>query len=403
MNPLPKLEVSEGKTVEFKRSIFYSPRTSQPDSKQLDTIVKEIAAFINTEGGDLYLGVTDAGCVVGVDNDLCLLGTVHIEGKYGTDKEYSYKSTKDGYAQKICNLIRMKLGDLAVTLISDLEWFKKGSVSYARLHVNALENDVVYLDPGNKLYVRVMSSSVLYKGDKDKYVRLYKQPIANTKKRNSEESDYETPLTDKIRKTIDVKQQSVLDSNIVQKKLKKRDVARTKTKLKSVKKKAYSGIAKGQVDEGKTLSSKSISPRRVFKNYPVTQVVVSSVRLKLLDAFIRCQFKGWASVDDVEDQFEKINGLTVLDFVGYDLDTLSRDPMGRSFFMWRIGEDSSLSLQIASNQGSLKKPLGVTVTRVGRYLKDKEPESVDFDRVGFELGLRAETVLAACALSINYK
>ncbi len=63
----------ESQTVEFKTSIIYPPENgSFPDpERQKHTILKVIAAFLNTDGGTLYIGVNDSGAGVGVYNDLC--------------------------------------------------------------------------------------------------------------------------------------------------------------------------------------------------------------------------------------------------------------------------------------------------------------------------------------------
>lgn len=63
----------ESRTVEFKTSVVYPPANdSFPDIKrQTHTILTVIAAFLNTDGGTLYIGVNDSGAGVGVYDDLC--------------------------------------------------------------------------------------------------------------------------------------------------------------------------------------------------------------------------------------------------------------------------------------------------------------------------------------------
>lgn len=62
----------ESSTVEFKTSIVYPPENnSYPDIKrQTHTILSVIAAFLNTQGGTLYLGVNNSGAGIGLYNDL---------------------------------------------------------------------------------------------------------------------------------------------------------------------------------------------------------------------------------------------------------------------------------------------------------------------------------------------
>ena len=58
--------------TEFKTSIVYPPKNNmRPDlPKQTEEILKEVCAMLNTEGGCLYIGVTNLGVGVGMMNDL---------------------------------------------------------------------------------------------------------------------------------------------------------------------------------------------------------------------------------------------------------------------------------------------------------------------------------------------
>ena len=47
---------------------FHESETLELKAKFTDTICKDIVAFLNTEGGDVIIGVTDAGDIVGVDS-----------------------------------------------------------------------------------------------------------------------------------------------------------------------------------------------------------------------------------------------------------------------------------------------------------------------------------------------
>lgn len=60
----------ESKTLEFKSSLRWNLRDdTQDDAVITHAVLKTIAAFLNTEGGDLLIGVADDGKVVGVDVD----------------------------------------------------------------------------------------------------------------------------------------------------------------------------------------------------------------------------------------------------------------------------------------------------------------------------------------------
>jgi predicted HTH transcriptional regulator len=60
----------ESKTLEFKSTLRWNIKESRKDAERVThAVLKTIAAFLNTEGGDLIIGVTDAGEMVGIEQD----------------------------------------------------------------------------------------------------------------------------------------------------------------------------------------------------------------------------------------------------------------------------------------------------------------------------------------------
>jgi predicted HTH transcriptional regulator len=60
----------ESKTLEFKSTLRWSLKDDRQDDKGVThAVLKTIAAFLNTEGGDLLLGVADDGSIVGIERD----------------------------------------------------------------------------------------------------------------------------------------------------------------------------------------------------------------------------------------------------------------------------------------------------------------------------------------------
>lgn len=60
----------ESETLEFKRGFDWNPRTQQQDPELRHGIIRAVAAMLNTQGGTIALGVTDAGIPVGIDEEL---------------------------------------------------------------------------------------------------------------------------------------------------------------------------------------------------------------------------------------------------------------------------------------------------------------------------------------------
>ena len=80
----------ESSTVEFKSSLRMNLHTKNPDPKIEHGVLKTLAAFLNTRGGTLVIGVDDKGAVLGVG----------VDGFPSEDK----------MDQHLANLIRDRLG-----------------------------------------------------------------------------------------------------------------------------------------------------------------------------------------------------------------------------------------------------------------------------------------------------
>ena len=64
------LKLQESKTLEFKSSLRWNLKEDRKDDKHVThAALKTIAAFLNTEGGDLLIGVADDRTVLGIDHD----------------------------------------------------------------------------------------------------------------------------------------------------------------------------------------------------------------------------------------------------------------------------------------------------------------------------------------------
>jgi len=60
----------ESKTLEFKASLRWNLKENRKDDAVVThAVLKTIAAFLNTEGGDLLIGVADDGTVLGIEHD----------------------------------------------------------------------------------------------------------------------------------------------------------------------------------------------------------------------------------------------------------------------------------------------------------------------------------------------
>ena len=63
------IAAGESKTVEFKATLRVNLETGKRDKRMEHAVLKNIAAFLNTDGGALIIGVNDKGHPLGLDND----------------------------------------------------------------------------------------------------------------------------------------------------------------------------------------------------------------------------------------------------------------------------------------------------------------------------------------------
>ncbi len=124
-NPFDNQGIKEDQRNEFKTSIFISPKTSCPDVGQMKTIAETLAAFMNAEGGVLYIGVRDDKTMCGIEKDLALLASqpqaLEVHTPRYNDVGYEYGGTPDQYELKLRAVVRAFLSPNANTLIGRID------------------------------------------------------------------------------------------------------------------------------------------------------------------------------------------------------------------------------------------------------------------------------------------
>jgi ABC-type amino acid transport substrate-binding protein len=88
------LRAGENDHVEFKSSLRWDYRQNQMNKALENVILKTIAAFLNTNGGTLIIGVDDSGSILGLEKDY----------------ETVSKKSSDGFILTLTNLINQHLG-----------------------------------------------------------------------------------------------------------------------------------------------------------------------------------------------------------------------------------------------------------------------------------------------------
>jgi len=92
------IKQGESKTLEFKSTLRWNLKEDRQDDKIIThAALKTIAAFLNTEGGDLLIGVADDGSIVGIEKDKL--------------------DNEDKFMRHLAQAVRNGLGDRAGTCI----------------------------------------------------------------------------------------------------------------------------------------------------------------------------------------------------------------------------------------------------------------------------------------------
>jgi hypothetical protein len=124
------IEGGENEQTEFKTVLYYNweDHTSNGWKTVSYRIARAIASLANTRGGQVFIGVDDAGTVVGLDKDFSLAkGTKHGEEDY--------------FQQRYSAMIKYFLGLENVPGIS-CRFFEDEGKKYARIHVRASEQPI---------------------------------------------------------------------------------------------------------------------------------------------------------------------------------------------------------------------------------------------------------------------
>jgi hypothetical protein len=135
------IAAGESEKVEFKEAIAYNRQNQRKQPEMVNKALREVAAFLNTAGGSVLIGVDDAGQVTGIADDL-----LHAD---------QGKPNRDGYELFLRNQLSSRLGTVP-TAPCGITFHQVSGREVCRILVLASPKPV-YLD--GELIVRAGSSS----------------------------------------------------------------------------------------------------------------------------------------------------------------------------------------------------------------------------------------------------
>ena len=143
----------ETKEIEFKQTFVLDVRQGVKNKDITTAVIKTIAGFLNTDGGELLVGVSDAGEILGVNEEM---------SKF-------YSNSPDKYLQNVKNAIKERIGEPSYPYID----YKLHEVDSALLlRVTCRRSDEpVYVDDRD-FYVRTNPATDKLEGPKQlQYIR----------------------------------------------------------------------------------------------------------------------------------------------------------------------------------------------------------------------------------------
>ncbi len=134
----------ESNTLEFKSSARWDFKQNKQNKAMEDVVVKTVAALLNTDGGNLLVGVDDERNVVGLDHDYKLFGK---------------KDSRDAYENFLTTLLLNNFGKDASALIS-ISIHELDSKDMAKITAKSSPKPVFVKDAnGEHLFIRAGNST----------------------------------------------------------------------------------------------------------------------------------------------------------------------------------------------------------------------------------------------------
>jgi predicted HTH transcriptional regulator len=164
------LQSGESATVEFKASLCRGVPSGEVEPVVVYSVVKTIAAFLNSKGGTLLIGVEDAGNILGVEYDFPEVLKNNLDG-YGLYLSTRLGNTFGPDASLLIDTDFLAIGDKHICAIRVQPgkrpyWVRlKGKNELAKPKDKDVQ-DVLFIRSGNQTVSLSMTDAIRYALDR---------------------------------------------------------------------------------------------------------------------------------------------------------------------------------------------------------------------------------------------
>jgi hypothetical protein len=154
--PINSVELGESQNREFKSTLRVNLHTNSPDKKMEVACIKTIAAFLNTSGGILFIGVADDRSILGLEKDF---------------ESFKKPDKLDEFQKHLDNLIQNYFDNSFFSLI-DIKFPTLGKKMVCTIDVKQSDKPVLLNNEETDFYIRRLGSTVkLNKREMMEYVK----------------------------------------------------------------------------------------------------------------------------------------------------------------------------------------------------------------------------------------
>jgi predicted HTH transcriptional regulator len=141
------IKAGESENVEFKQGLCLNPHTSKKDESMVANILKTVAAFMNSDGGHLLIGVADDHSITGVEQEYLVANP--------------QKRNRDGFQLYLADLLVTKIDHGLIHSLQKIAFHSIDGKDICKVDV-LKSRDYAYFD--GKVYIRQGNRSIEIRG-----------------------------------------------------------------------------------------------------------------------------------------------------------------------------------------------------------------------------------------------